>query len=182
KHCSPCPVPENYGNTSSASGHVKAATVVLTSNHQHVLVHSGLYKLVGYGKGINKATTLVSHVKCGTGMDVKHLLYLHPGSWEIVIRTQGGENDQIDVVFRYSGSLQRNPGGLGPHDGSGISVAFFDVSAFFYSGPLLNPGIVGVHHHGEIVVSHHIFWHITTQAGYFRLIHFKLFRHLSYFY
>src|SRR5690606_41547685 len=87
KHCRSRPVSKDHGNSAAAGRKIESTTVVFTSYDKHIPVHSGFDILIGYRKGVDEATTLISYVKSRTGVDVQHFLDLHSPSGKIVIGT-----------------------------------------------------------------------------------------------
>ena len=61
--------------------------MILTANHEDVFIHSGFDILIGYRKGVDKATALVSNIKRRAGMNVQHVLDLYPTAGKIIIGT-----------------------------------------------------------------------------------------------
>jgi len=91
--------------------------VHLGADHQHMVVEPALDVRLRHGEAVDEAGALVAHVEGANGPRPELLLDQDPVPGKDVIRREGGEDDQVDVVHRDPGVRDRLARGFGAEVG-----------------------------------------------------------------
>jgi hypothetical protein len=140
--------------------------LLLTPNNQDIFVHTRTDELVTHTHGINKATALVSDVQGSDFLHFHGTLNQHTAAGKIVIRTQGGEDDEINILRGYACPFDGDFSCFNSHGGGGFFRAVC-IAALLNACPLLYPCITCFHVLQQIVICYDLFRQVFADSGDF---------------
>ncbi len=159
-------VTEQHGHVAALGGDVESFAVNLCADHQHPIGEPGPQELVGDRRGVDEAGALLADIDRRHPGAVEFLLDEARGAGELVVGTQGGHDDHVDVVGGDAGIGHGRVGRFhGEIRGRGVGV---DPAALLDPGPLGDPVVRSVHQPAEVVVADDPGRHIraeTTEAS-----------------
>ena len=134
----------------------------LGADHEHGVVRAGHDKLLADFQSVNESGAGRFHVKC-RGIE-RTDLFLHEagGGGEGHVRSDGGENDQIDIgrvhIGPFKGDLRR----LGTQIGRVLIIRGDASLADASSGD--DPFVVGIDEFFEGGIGQHLLWHVRADS------------------
>ncbi len=116
---------------------------------QDVLVHPGFDELIGYRKAIDEARALVADVERAAGAmgNAQLALQQYAAAGEVVVRAQGGKDDEVDIFLGNAGSLDGDGSGF-CGEGRRRFLVLFGIPAFLNPCAFDNPLVGCVHQLG----------------------------------
>ncbi len=164
--CSSGSVAKDYCYVPSPGGEIDSKRLLLTAYHQDVFVGACADELVGYAQGINKAAALVPNVQCPHFLHLQCPLHQYTTAWEIVVRTQCGEDDEVDLLRSGTCPFDGYFGCLDTH-GSCSLLRAMPITPLPDTRPFLYPFVTGIHVLREVLVGDHVFREVFADAGDF---------------
>src|SRR5436853_3285632 len=123
-------------------------------------IHACLNILISYGQAIDETAALVAHIEGANSLDTQLLLQLTAAAREIVIRAQGGKDNEVNIPRGEPGLLQGSQRSLQAKVRR--PYPFLHKTTLADTGSLLNPFIRSLHELFQVCVGDNSFGKITS--------------------
>src|SRR5690606_35653023 len=116
----PRAITENYRGVPATRGEVQRGGLDFRTDHEDGLVHACFYELVGHRQGVDESGAGVADIQRGYAFEAEFPLKQYTGSRKEIVRGNGGEYNEVNLLCFDPCILHRHMGRFGRHVGHGV--------------------------------------------------------------
>src|SRR5690606_19681706 len=124
-HCGACAIAEDHRHIPAPGTVVQAHGMRFRTYQQYVPVHATADVRIGNGQAVDEARALGADVERTDlpSLQSKLTLQQDPATRKVVVRTQRGEDDEVDIRRIHAGIGDGPPGRFSPDGRGGLTAA-----------------------------------------------------------
>src|SRR4030095_5341191 len=110
-----CAITKDHRNISSTGSKIKTKRMFFAGNNKYVFIHACSDKLIACAECIYKTRTLISYIQCTDLFHLHGTLYQYAATGKIIIWTNGGKDDEVNILWSDAGSFNGDLCGFNTH-------------------------------------------------------------------